>query len=68
LKVFLRLVEGTDRTAVFLSNICYYDPVTGPRLFKGVCKGWIAPQPGAAAASGSTPSSYRKKTPGLSPK
>jgi XTP/dITP diphosphohydrolase len=51
----LRLVEGTDRAAVFLSNICYYDPATGPRLFKGVCKGRIAPQPRGSSGFGFDP-------------
>jgi XTP/dITP diphosphohydrolase len=48
-------VEGTDRAAVFLSNICYYDPATGPRLFKGVCKGRIAPQPRGSSGFGFDP-------------
>jgi XTP/dITP diphosphohydrolase len=51
----LRLVEGTDRAAVFLSNICYFDPATGPRLFKGVCKGRIAPQPRGSGGFGFDP-------------
>jgi len=51
----LRLVEDTEREAFFVSEICYYDPATGPRLFKGVCRGRIAPKPRGSNGFGFDP-------------
>ncbi len=51
----LRLVEGRDRRAVFISVISYFDGSGEPHIFRGSVKGSIAKAPGGRGGFGFDP-------------
>jgi XTP/dITP diphosphohydrolase len=51
----VRLLEGRDRRATFVSVISYYDGSRGPRIFKGSVRGFIATAPRGRGGFGFDP-------------
>ncbi|MEM2224865.1 MAG: XTP/dITP diphosphatase [Candidatus Caldarchaeum sp.] len=55
LRNLLKMLEGEERSAYFKSAVCYYDGMSAPRLFEGVCHGQIASKPSGTKGFGFDP-------------
>ncbi|MEM4281111.1 MAG: RdgB/HAM1 family non-canonical purine NTP pyrophosphatase [Candidatus Caldarchaeum sp.] len=51
----LKMLDGKDRRAYFQSTVCYYDGASAPKLFEGVCRGFIAVKPSGTKGFGFDP-------------